>query len=75
MDDRTSILMMRLRDPLDPALQAASIALTGRAAQASSRFASIELRNQSVRFSQLAPVGYAVSVLAAVATILVLWTL
>jgi hypothetical protein len=66
---------MRLRDPLDPALQAASIALSGRAAQASSRFASIELRNQNARFSRLAPLGYAITISAAVATIFVLWSL
>lgn len=66
---------MRLRDPLDPALQAASMALNGKPGQASSRFASIELRNQSARLSQLAPLGYALTVVAALVTIVGLWTL
>jgi hypothetical protein len=73
--DATTLVPMRLSDPVDPALQAASLALTGRAAQASSRFASIELRNQDARFSQFAPIGYVLTVIAALATILVLWTL
>ncbi len=74
MDD-TPGLPMRLKDPADPALQAASLALTGRAAQASSRFASIELRNQSVRMSRFAPVGYALTVCVALGTIVLLWSL
>ncbi len=74
MDAKTG-LPMRLGDPLDPALQAASLALNGRARQASSRFASIELRTTSARFSQLAPLGYTAAVLLGVATVVTLWTL
>jgi len=51
------------------------MALNGRASQASSRFASIELRHQSARLSQLAPIGYALTVVVAVVTIVGLWTL
>lgn len=66
---------MRIGDSLDPALQAASQALTGRGKQSSSRFASIELRTQGSRLTQLAPVGYAATVIAALTTVAFLWTL
>lgn len=66
---------MRLGEPFDPALQAASQALSGRAKQTSSRFASIELRTQESRLTQLAPVGYAATVIAALTTVAFFWTL
>jgi len=66
---------MRIGDPLDPALQAASLALNGRAEHPSSRFASIELRGQTRQLSNLAPIGYVFSVGAALALIFLLWTL
>lgn len=67
---------MRIGDPLDPALEAASLTLSGRANQSSSRFASIELRGTEVRrLSGLAPLGYAVSVIAALTVVGALWAL
>ena len=67
---------MRLGDPVDPALEAASLTLSGRVNQHSSRFASIELRGAKVaRFSGLAPLGYAASVIAGLIVVGVLWVI
>lgn len=66
---------MKLGAPPDPALDAASLALHGRARQHSSRFASIELREASSTLSRLAPVGYLFSALAGLALVVFLWTL
>lgn len=64
---------MQLGQPTDPALEAASLALTGREAPGSSRFASIELRQSGRDLSQLAPLGYAASALAGAIVVAVLW--
>jgi len=73
--DARHVAVMRLGAPLDPALEAASQALHGRARQHSSRFASIELRGQSSAFSRFAPVGYVFSALLGLLVVIVLWTL
>lgn len=64
---------MRLTDAPDPALEAASLALSGRRGGPSSRFASIELRGEARHLSHLAPLGYAVSVLLGLVAVGVLW--
>ena len=66
---------MILRDPADPALQAASLALGGQPTSASRGFASIELRDSDRHLPHLAPLGYAASVVAGLITVAVLWGL
>lgn len=64
---------MRLTDAPDPALEAASLALSGRRGGPSSRFASIELRGETRQLSHLAPLGYVVSVFLGLVAVGVLW--
>lgn len=64
---------MRLGDPMDPALEAASLALAKRPLGPSSRFASIELRGEVRHLSHLAPLGYAAAVLLGIVSVTVLW--
>jgi hypothetical protein len=66
---------MRLTDAPDPALEAASLALSGRRGGPSSRFASIELRGEARPLSHLAPLGYAISVFFGLVAVAVLWVL
>lgn len=66
---------MRLTDAPDPALEAASLALSGRRGGPSSRFASIELRGETRPLSHLAPLGYGVSVILGLLAVGVLWAL
>ncbi len=66
---------MPIGDQIDPALSAASLALSRRPAGSSHGFASIELRDTGKHQPYLAPLGYALSVLAALITIAALWTL
>lgn len=66
---------MKIGPSLDPALEAASLALTGREEQQSSRFASIELRGRKASLSRYAPLGYVLSALAGMAVVILLWTL
>jgi hypothetical protein len=58
---------------MDPALEAASLALAKRPLGPSSRFASIELRGEVRQLSHLAPLGYAVAVLFGIVSVTVLW--
>lgn len=67
--------MMRFALSDDPALQAATLALSGRAKRHASQFASIELRARSSPLSRIAPLGYLLSGLSAVALVLILWFL
>jgi hypothetical protein len=70
---------MRLTDATDPAIEAASLALSGRRHGPQSRFASIELRTESrsgsriAQLAHLAPFGYAVSVLLGLVAVSVAW--
>jgi hypothetical protein len=66
---------MHLGDPLDPAIEAASLALAQRPIGPSSRFASIELRGEARPLSQLAPLGYAAAVLLGLISVSILWFL
>jgi hypothetical protein len=66
---------MRLDDPMDPALAAASLALAKRPMDPSSRFASIELRGETRQLSHLAPLGYVASAFLGVVAVIVLWVL
>lgn len=59
----------------DPALEAATLALSGRAKRHASQFASIELRARTSPLSQIAPLGYLLSGLSALTLVLVLWFL
>jgi hypothetical protein len=59
----------------DPALRAATLALTGGARRHASRFASIELRARDSALSRIVPLGYAISALAAVGVVVLLWLL
>jgi hypothetical protein len=59
----------------DPALRAATLALTGGARRHASRFASIELRARDSALSKIVPLGYVVSAAAAFGVILLLWLL
>jgi hypothetical protein len=65
---------MRLGEPLDPALQAATVALSRQAQHHASRFASIELRSQSNN-RHLAPLGYLFAGLSGFAVVVTLWFL
>ncbi len=65
---------MRFGEQLDPALQAATVALSRRAQLHASRFASIELRGVSAQ-QHLAPLGYLLAATSAVAIIVTLWLL
>lgn len=60
---------------MDPALEAASLALSGRHSGPSNRFASIELRGETKQLSHFAPLGYAVAVLLGVVSVAVLWVI
>lgn len=68
---------MRLGSELDPALQAATQAISRRAQHTASRFASIELRmSQAGRGRsgrQLAPLGYAMATTFGLGLVLVAW--
>ena len=66
---------MRLGDPLDPALDAATRALSSRSRRPVSRFASIELRAVDSRLSRFAPAGYLASGALALVVVAVLWML
>lgn len=66
---------MRIGTTDDPALEAATLALTGRAKRHASRFASIELRAADSARRQMAPLGYAIAVLAACSIVVTLWQL
>jgi hypothetical protein len=66
---------MRLGDPMDPAIEAASLALAKRPIGPSSRFASIELRGEARPLSQLAPLGYGAAVVLGLLAVAVLWFL
>lgn len=61
--------------PNDPALRAATLALTGGARRHASRFASIELRARDSALSRIVPLGYAISVIAALCVVVLLWLL
>lgn len=64
---------MRIGDPLDPALEAATLALSGRNRRPASRFASIELRSVDSQLSRWAPAGYVVSAVLGLLVVGVLW--
>ncbi len=64
---------MRLGDPLDPALEAATLALSAQNRRPASRFASIELRSVDSRLSRWAPAGYLASGLLGLVVVAVLW--
>ena len=66
---------MRLIDSMDPALDAATLALSRRAQRHASRFASIELRGAESKTGHLAPLGYALSVVSALTLVAALWML
>lgn len=68
---------MRLGDPLDPALEAATLALTGRTRRPQSRFASIELRSEKPRpsMNRWAPAFYLASGVFGVLVVGILWML
>ena len=66
---------MQLGPDQDPALDAATRALSGRAEGRERRFASIELRSVDSKMSALAPLGYLATVVVAVGIILLLWFL
>ncbi|HSC86314.1 MAG TPA: hypothetical protein VLC09_03555 [Polyangiaceae bacterium] len=66
---------MRLGDPLDPALEAATLALSGRKGRPASRFASIELRMAESRWDRWAPAGYLASGVLGVVVVAILWAL
>jgi hypothetical protein len=65
---------MRLGESTDPALQAATVALSRQAQHHASRFASIELRSQSTN-RHLAPLGYLFAGLSGLALVTTLWCL
>jgi hypothetical protein len=67
---------MRLGSEMDPALQAATLALSRRAQHQASRFASIELRSskaKQARTGRLAPLGYAMATTFGLALVLAAW--
>lgn len=66
---------MRLGDPLDPALESATLALSGRTRRPATRFASIELRTVESRFNRLVPAGYLASGLLGLLVVGILWML
>ncbi len=66
---------MRVREPVDQALEAATLALGGGVRRIEGRFASIELRSGSATPERLAPLGYLCSGLLGVSVVLVLWFL
>lgn len=67
---------MRLGDPMDPAIEAACRALGGRPPSVPSGFASIELRGERRDHRPLlAPLGYAATVVLALAVISTVWAL
>lgn len=66
---------MRLGDPLDPAIEAASLALSGNRGGTSQGFASIDLRGAKNQQGQYAPLGYAASALLGVIAVAILWLL
>lgn len=66
---------MRLGAPLDPALEAATLALTGRAKRHASQFASIELRARDSNLSRIEPLGYLMAGLLAITLVTALWCL
>jgi hypothetical protein len=68
-------LSMRLGDPLDPAIEAASLALNGNRAGATQGFASIELRGEKRQNGHYAPLGYAASALFGLIAVTILWLL
>jgi hypothetical protein len=59
----------------DPALRAATQALTGGARRHARRFASIELRARDSALSRIAPLGYAASAVTALGVVVLLWLL
>lgn len=65
---------MRVREPLDQALEAATLALGG-VRRIEGRFASIELRSGAPSPERLAPLGYLCSGLLGISVVLVLWFL
>jgi hypothetical protein len=66
---------MRIGEPQDPALAAATRALSSRKGQPSSGFASIELRVADSRWGRLAPAGYFASGFLGLLVVAVLWAL
>jgi len=66
---------MRLGDQLDPAIEAASLALNGNRLSAQKGFASIELRSPQKQTAHLAPLGYAASALLGLVAVTLLWVL
>jgi hypothetical protein len=66
---------MRLGDQLDPAIEAASLALNGSKQNAQKGFASIELRSPQTQSGHLAPLGYAASALLGLVAVTLLWVL
>ena len=68
---------MRLGSEMDPALQAATQALSRRAQFQASRFASIELRaskgSMGLTGRRLAPLGYAMATTLGLALVLAAW--
>lgn len=75
MKTGTAQIPMRFALSDDPALEAATLALSGRAKRHASQFASIELRAQRSPFSRIAPLGYLLSGVLAISLVLVLWFL
>lgn len=75
MKTGTAQIPMRFALSDDPALEAATLALSGRAKRHASQFASIELRAQRSPLSRIAPLGYLLSGLLAISLVLVLWFL
>jgi hypothetical protein len=66
---------MRLGDPLDPAIEAASLALNGSRQGANQGFASIELRGEKRQSGHYAPLGYAASAFCGLVAVAILWFL
>ncbi len=65
---------MRLGEQFDPALEAATVALSRRAQHHASRFASIELRGVSSQ-RHLAPLGYFAAAATSLTIVFTLWFL
>jgi hypothetical protein len=66
---------MQRGEPLDPALVAATLALSRRAERQASRFATIDLRKVEAEKPHLALLGYFASVASALAVAVALWML
>jgi len=68
---------MRLGSEVDPALEAATQAISRRAQHHASRFASIELRTSKANAgsggSRLAPLGYAMATTLGLGVVLAAW--